>query len=412
MPILALTLLPAAGEKIGTGWQACLVCGQTGLASAILNVFLFVPFGAAIGALSRRPWAGILAGALLSVSVEFAQQFLPGRNPTLGDLVFNTAGAAAGAGAAVWWRVWILPSPGTAGRLALGWAGVASAVIAGTAWAAAPVVTDAVYYGLWTPRLSHLETYDGTVQRAYIDGVPIPAGAPFPDREDAIAMIRAWRTVEVSATAGGRPPALAPVVAVFDSARRELVQVGIDREDVVLRYRRRAAGIRLMDPQVRLPGAAAIPAGSPLRVSVSRDGAQHCLTANDVRRCNLGTGAGDGWMLLRAAGTFRARFEALMSAAWIGLLLAPLGFWLRPTPAGLVALSLTMTILLLTPLAGTLQPLSGPEAVGMGTGILAGCFLGIAARAFDRPRRRGNKNVAPILQTIAGGRAQEGELPS
>ncbi len=72
----------------------------------VLNILMFVP----LGVLLHRRWrhqpvgwtpiviAGI-AGLLISFSLESLQAFLPGRDTNLTDLVANTAGALAGAGA-------------------------------------------------------------------------------------------------------------------------------------------------------------------------------------------------------------------------------------------------------------------------------------------------------------------------
>jgi hypothetical protein len=256
IPILMLTLQPASDERLGVGWQTCIVCGEVGLAAAILNTALFIPFGAALGLGRRSLWVLGFVGFAASLGIETVQHLLPGRNPTLGDLLFNTAGTVAGVLLGRHWRGWMLPHDRIANRLAVGVSGVIVTVIALTANAAEPTGTDARYYGLWTPNLRHLEAYDGVVRTARVDSLAIPAGTPFHDRDAALHGLREWSTLEVAGVTGAETRALAPVVAVFDSARREILLLGVDREDVVLRYRLRAAAFRLMTPDTRFAGAA------------------------------------------------------------------------------------------------------------------------------------------------------------
>jgi hypothetical protein len=77
------------------------------------NVALFVPLGALLTLLTRRPWWGALLALALSVSAELAQLVLPGRLPTARDVVANALGAAVGA-AVAWWAVTRRRAPPTA----------------------------------------------------------------------------------------------------------------------------------------------------------------------------------------------------------------------------------------------------------------------------------------------------------
>lgn len=63
------------------------------------NFVLFVPFGFLLTAWSRRDalMVGVVAG-LTSLGIELAQWgVVGGRNPSVDDVIYNTAGAAAGA---------------------------------------------------------------------------------------------------------------------------------------------------------------------------------------------------------------------------------------------------------------------------------------------------------------------------
>ena len=64
----------------------------------VLNTILFVPLGATIALLlPRRAWPiAIVAGCLLSATVEYAQESIPGRVPDPDDVLWNTVGAVIG----------------------------------------------------------------------------------------------------------------------------------------------------------------------------------------------------------------------------------------------------------------------------------------------------------------------------
>ena len=93
--VLLSTLWPSHGSTASGGPFFCLLCGTRGLADAILNLILFIPFGAGVALLKGTVW-GLASSALLSSCVEAAQTVIPGRFPTLGDVVFNTLGGGLG----------------------------------------------------------------------------------------------------------------------------------------------------------------------------------------------------------------------------------------------------------------------------------------------------------------------------
>jgi len=100
--ILLATLLPSSDSDSGL-FQSCILCGEFGLADAVANVLLFLPL--AIGVYGAGASAGrtVVLGFLLSASLEFVQlRLIPGRDSTLGDVVWNTVGMALGVATARW----------------------------------------------------------------------------------------------------------------------------------------------------------------------------------------------------------------------------------------------------------------------------------------------------------------------
>jgi hypothetical protein len=106
--ILAITLSP-----LGTGpplkFSFELGGGHRWLSDGILNLCLFVPLGVALGWNARSPAKAVLCGLLLSTSVEVAQMWMPGRDPSLSDIVANTTGTAVGALIGLRPRAWLVP---------------------------------------------------------------------------------------------------------------------------------------------------------------------------------------------------------------------------------------------------------------------------------------------------------------
>ena len=136
--ILVSTLTPAGnGPRLPFSFQ--LGVGERWLADAILNVFLFVPLGMTLGWNRRSPAKVVLFGLLLSIAVELAQMWIPGRDAALSDIISNTAGTALGALLGLNPRTWIDPSGSNSTALTLlGLAGAASVMIA-TAHLLAPI---------------------------------------------------------------------------------------------------------------------------------------------------------------------------------------------------------------------------------------------------------------------------------
>src|SRR5213594_3407894 len=92
--ILGVTLVPL--EATDRPPILCVLCGDGALADGVLNAALFLPLGAALSVAGWRPWRTIALGALLSCGVETAQFVIPGRDPSLSDVLFNTLGTALG----------------------------------------------------------------------------------------------------------------------------------------------------------------------------------------------------------------------------------------------------------------------------------------------------------------------------
>ncbi len=117
--VLVVTLWPSPQSTDAPGWATSTLGFLQSLGipitlpvlEALANVVMFGPFGLLgvpllRGATARRRgaplgvWRAVgvvtLAGCALSVAIELTQNLLPGRVPTVQDVVLNTAGALLG----------------------------------------------------------------------------------------------------------------------------------------------------------------------------------------------------------------------------------------------------------------------------------------------------------------------------
>lgn len=137
LAILSATVLPSSNGLLRP-FSYCFACDFRWLADALLNVGLFLPFGLAGGWRGKSFWKVMIAGALLSTTIELLQLLVPGRDPELRDILANTAGAALGAALVYRPRAWLFPSARRAAWLVGATTLALFAVVACTALLLAP----------------------------------------------------------------------------------------------------------------------------------------------------------------------------------------------------------------------------------------------------------------------------------
>jgi hypothetical protein len=103
-----MTLLPSgSGPSLPFSYQ--LGGERRWLADGILNLCLFAPLGMALGWNSRSTVVVVLCGLALSTAIEMTQIFVPGRDPALSDILFDTLGTIVGGLVARRPQVWLFP---------------------------------------------------------------------------------------------------------------------------------------------------------------------------------------------------------------------------------------------------------------------------------------------------------------
>ncbi len=378
-----LTLLPG-DRRDRPGSFVCFPCGDRGGADAVLNVALFAPPGFLLALSGAGLGSVAIAGAAASALIETIQTMLPGRFPTLADIVFNALGAVVG------WLVFrgLIRGAFTPGRLTL----ATLALLVLTAALSAPGAPSGVLYGQYTPRLGSYAAYDGKLVDASVDGTSVASGASN-DSDSLRARLQGGGPVAVRFVVGSPSSRWAPVFAVFSGDREEGVFVAVRGNDLLVRRRLRAADLRLQRPSWVVPGSlASFSRGDTVDLLTSETATGQCVGVGpavgvgagrgaeaaraSVRRCGLGIEPGGGWRFLMGSPSWSPGLARTLSVLWLAV---PLALILRaggPRSArinGVVAVLATVLGLpLVTPLAAA-APLELLTATAIG---LAGSRLG------------------------------------
>ena len=369
--ILVLTLWPLGSKPSVADDQIFL---RFGLADAVRNVILFLPLGIAL-ALRGTGFAGVaLRATLLSVAIELAQVAIPGRYRNVWDVVSNAGGALLGAALLRTAPRWLWPGRSLATRLALAGSAFVATLLLGTGLLLSPALPFTEYAAGWTLDLDPLAHYTGRVISATLGEEPLPNGRLA--RSEQVR--RLWlegAPLRLEAVAGGRTASLAPIFTLHDSAHREVLLVGAERGDLVLRVRTRAQAVSLDRPGLRWADALDdVQEGDPLTITARREGNGWCLSLGDRSACPLGFTAGSGWRLLWFPQSLPAEAAPWLNAVWLAALFLPLGLWLRANAGSALAVAIAVGALFATPLVGLL-PTPPAELAASLTGMALGAAL-------------------------------------
>ena len=373
LAIAIATLAP--GDPGGpTGGFACVFCGDRALADVLINAVLYLPVGAGLAMSGVRLSRIVLAGILLSSTIEAVQVILPGRDASVGDVIANTLGTALGALIVFASPHWLRPLRHASNRLCLSASALAVAALAITGYLLRPSLPTGSYSVIWTPTEESRPRYKGTVVHAAIGNFPLrPARVEDPDSIRAVLAESA--PVVARIVVGPPPPKSTALVLVRDDLMREVFSLGVDRQDFVVSYRTRAADFLLDQPDVRWVAAMDdLKVGDTTTVRMWGRRSQPCITLGSRERCDFGFTAGSGWTLLFYAESFPNWVKVGLNGGWVAGLLLPIGFWFRRDMRSVTAAAIAGAGLAVIPAVTVLVTTQWWEwtaaAVGMVLGVL------------------------------------------
>ena len=364
--VMRLTLFPTSDPDTGT-FHWCVLCGDFGLADFIANVILFMPLAAGLSGMGVSWRSTVLVLFGLSAGIELVQLVIPGRESALGDIVANTSGAALGAALPPWWprrrRSGVVGGAATAGVLA---------VMVGAGLALRPNLPKRVYYGQWTADLGMYDWYQGRVLSAQIGDLALPSWR-LEDSRAVRERLLSGVPLGVRAIAGPRTARLAPVFSIFDQKQQEIVVLGPDRDDLVLRVRRLAVDLRLHEPDARWRGAmAGVSPGDTLSLGLRVSGSGLCLRLNARERCDIALSAGEAWRLVQDRPHLTDDAQLILDGLFMILLGLPLGLMFPKRLSGFTAIAVAVAGIALLPPALGLALTPPFQFVAFGTGIAVG----------------------------------------
>lgn len=382
----ALTFWPdpkAAEQAARVSWTCLFPCGDRSARDAVLNVILFVPLGLALRRwLPGRP--ALLLVMLSTVSVEFTQyHWLLGRDPSLRDILTNTAGGALGIWLAGSWPTLLRPSPGRSARLAL---------ITGAAWLMLAAMTGAlirpslpssIYWGQWAPELGQFDTWQGTLLDATVNSHPLPKGRTAASGALRSLLLQDSVMIEAKIVTGPAPRHFAPIASVFDSEQREIFVLGQRRNALAFGIRTGLRAMELGNMYVRMdaftlrqPGDTMLVSGGVVRGAwVLR--ARHGGTVSET---HVAMSPALMWSALFPFFFVLGPATPLISAAWLGATIAPTGYFAahgeHPTWRLGIAVLVAVLGYTVAALAPGLPVPSLVEYTGTVLGLAGGWFVG------------------------------------
>jgi len=378
--ILAATLWPlpeSARDEPGSPW----VLWAPYAADLVRNMLLFAPLGAL---LLRWTASRVLAAtATLSVLIEIAQLVLPGRVPSPWDVVANVVGAMLAHALAR-----IVDRQGVADarlhrRAYVAWSGIVVAVLLIASLGFRTALPSGPWYAHWTPDLGHLETYQGDLVAATLDGEPISHGLiRLPDVE---RHVRGDHLLEVRGTRAAAPSELSALFLVTNYAGNEVLMLGLRGEDVTYRVATLGMRLGLENPFSWWRGV--LPpdeVGRTFFVSAHRSGNTTCVTVDRQARCDLAPGIEDGWQHWLPAERVDSRTCDVLDVAWLAILFVPLGAGLRARPLELVCLVGALTALAAAPAIGPIASLGKAPAITVGASLVGGRVVAALAHRLGR----------------------------
>jgi hypothetical protein len=345
----------------------CVGCGMFDGSDIIRNWILFVPGGLLAGLVLRPKWAWSIPICFTAL-IEIIQVGVPGREPALQDLVFNSLGGITGV---------ILARFGLAR-----WSQRVLSGAAVVAWLAplvllVPKTTPFDLYGQWTPRFGNVAQYRGRIVDASIDGLTIESRM-VRDKETLDAAIIDRKPLRLLVATGPAPASWAPVFQIVDGEQQGVLELGALGPDLILRGRNPARVLKLDQPDARWSGAmSGVAVGDTVPIVVDRGRGSVCMSVGEREQCNLAPSLADGWGHVLYLEGPPAWFRSLMSLLWAVSLGGVIGL---TTSSRRQAMALAMTVAIIGYVGSLISPDVRPSALHAAV-LVCGAFIGAMTRS-------------------------------
>lgn len=376
--ILALCLVPAGTRT--RSFQFCLFCAQeASVAGVVLNIGFYVPLGVALRMVTGSTVVALVGGFLLSIGVEVAQTFVPGRFGTLEDILANGAGAGIGGYLAQTFRSWFDPV-GT--RLAAAASALAVAAFLVPLALSTPTLPDGPVFVQWTPTSGGRSPYKGPVLSANIAETPVPNG-PMPEGDRLRDAIGDSLDVDFTFQVADAPRRRRPVfrlVARVPNGWAEILQLGADRNGFFVRRRILADDIHLYRPEWRIDPALFGAVGDTAAVEIGTRGRDRMVVrVNGAERVLEEVPPSRAWAYLLSSRRWSPDALASMDAFFVAGLFVLLGWWAGTLATvavlGAPPLLLLVGLPLVTPLSAAHWIVLLAALAAVSTGYLARRWL-------------------------------------
>lgn len=336
LAVIALTTLrpsPAQVQQVAeTSWN-CLVCGDAGVTDVLLNLLLFFPLGASLSGLQWPAARAVGSLLALTLAIEATQAtLLAGRDPSLSDVLANTAGGLAGFLAAARLGLLLSPTRPIARKAAASWLAIAVTIWLASGAALRPEASEATpWVGQWLREWPGHDRFPGELLTATVNRRDVPDDPlPEPPRFDGEVTLT-LRLIRHGNAAPSRPASLLRVV---DGRGRLQLAVTQRAEDVQATIHAHGTAWRVRTPTWRFADAMAIPADVPWRMEwrwypdrVELRSGPDDGSLPHQRAILISVGL--GWVFVHP---FAAAIDASRINGWTVLWLAlwgvPLGWWL------------------------------------------------------------------------------------
>lgn len=382
--ILVVTLRPIR-STVAPAFVWCIGCSEFGTLDLLYNVALFVPLGVALGVLRAGVLRALALAAGLSVCIEILQLVvIPGRDPSLSDVITNSLGGALGvplsrAGAftrsasRTAWRVaaWICVTL-TLALLLLG------------AWVVAVRVPRTDYFVQWLPQRPGYSAFAGTLESFSTNGDALSAGARIPAAQLPPEFFEGRLSVSARVTPGPSQQGIS-LIGRLAVEYGEFLMVGRQQDALVVRYRSNAQRLGLRSPIYALPDAFRGDPRGTIELRTNKRGdtldleaKRLNMTAPDAARHYQITAA-RLWATLLPFDRSFGDAGVLGDVLWLALFAALIAFAARRGYSS--AWRLVPSIVLVAGIAvvaALMQPVlwGWPAWIGTGSGTLAGSWLG------------------------------------